>query len=320
MAEKANHHFIPQFYLRGFGTGGEARKAKVFCVDTETSKTFSTLIRNIGSRRHFFRVELEGYDPNHVEDESAKIEGEISSHLSEVIRTESFPSDEHFTSIMLLMANMACRNPRFRGMNEGFHQKIAKMMMQSSLQTKDRWEELESQAKAEGAPLTDDVSYEDLKAFIDSEEYKIEIDQTYLVGMELKMVEPILEQLGSRNWCFVKAPENASYITSDDPVVLQWVDGKPTAYSPGFGLAGTCVMFSLSPTLALLGMFEELPTKLTHGRDQVAAFNTSVAKYATKQLYARDGEFELHTRTEQFVLGRDLVSALARERNRRGQA
>ncbi|UZF95009.1 DUF4238 domain-containing protein [Bosea sp. NBC_00550] len=96
MAEKANHHFIPQFYLRNFSPPGDRRQAKVFCFDQSTRKTFETLVRNVGSRRHFFRIDVEGYDPNHIEDGMAKIEGEISPHLAEAIETKSFPSDAHF--------------------------------------------------------------------------------------------------------------------------------------------------------------------------------------------------------------------------------
>lgn len=317
MAEKANHHFIPQFYLRGFGDGGDARKAKVFCVDTKTGKSFTTLVRNVGSRRHFFRVDLEGYDPNHVEDEMAKIEGEVSAHLADVLVARAFPSDEHFTSIMVLMANIACRNPRLRGINEGFHRQIVQQFMSASLQTKERWESLGRQAKEQCVPLNDDISYEVLKEFVENGGYDIAIDQTYLIGMELNMVEPIIEQLARRNWCFVTAEEGSAFATSDDPVVLDWADGRSGPYSPGFGLENTIVMFPLSSDLALIGMFREIPNRGWHERDQVAALNTSIAKQASKQLYARDGTFELHTRSEQFVKGSDLVAALARERKKR---
>lgn len=73
MATKANHHFIPQFYLRGFAAG-IGRKAKVFTFDSKSKCTFTTLVRNVGSRRHFFRVEAEGVDSNAVEDAMSEFE------------------------------------------------------------------------------------------------------------------------------------------------------------------------------------------------------------------------------------------------------
>jgi hypothetical protein len=89
-------------------------------------------------------------------------------------------------------------------------------------------------------------------------------------------------------------------------------------YSPGFGLQKTIVMFTISPELALIGLFVKQPAQRDHRREQVAALNTSIARYATKQLYARDGLFEIHTRTEPYIRGRDLGAALERQASRRG--
>lgn len=313
MAEKANHHFIPQFYLRNFSVGGDKRKAKVFCYDQSTRKSFETLVRNVGSRRHFFRIDVKGFDPNHIEDGMAEIESEISGHLAEAIAAKGFPSDAHFSSVMLLMANVAVRNPRFRSMNEEFHLKIVNGMMGMMLKDRDRFQDSVKEARENGVPIRDDINYEDMRAFIDRGGYEIAIDRTYLIGLELQAVQPALEQLARRSWSFVSAEPGCTYATSDDPVILDWADGKPRPYSPGFGLQNTIVMFTISPELALVGLFVKQPAQRDHRRDQVAALNTSIARYATKQLYARDGSFELHTRTEPYVRGQDLGGALERQ-------
>jgi hypothetical protein len=316
MSDTVNHHFIPQFYLRGFSDAADKRKAQVFVFDQSTRKSFRTLVRNIGARRNFFRIEAEGFDPNHVEDGMAEIEGEIAPRLAEVVETKSFPSDDHFTSVMLLMGNVAVRNPRFRSMLEDLHIKIASGMMRMSLQDKHRYHDSIRQAREGGAPIRDDISYEDMKAFIDRGNYKIAIDQTYLIGLELDAVPTVVGQLARRNWSFASAPAGSTFTTCDDPVVLAWADGKDRGpYSPGFGLEGTIVMFPLSPELALIGLFTRQPPNRSFRRDQVADINTSMAKNATKQLYSRDGEFELHIRTEPYTRGKDLVAALGRQQN-----
>jgi hypothetical protein len=314
VAEKANHHFIPQFYLRNFSPAGDRRKAKVFCVDQSTRKSFETLVRNVGSRRHFFRINLEGYDPNHVEDAMAEVEGEISHHLADAIETNRFPSDLHFSFVMLLMGNMAVRNPRFRSKIEDLHLKVIKGMMGAMLQDKQRFDDSLRQARADGVPIRDDIKYQDMKDLIARGEYSVMIDQTYLIGLELKLVPTVIEQLARRSWSFISAAPDTTYATCDDPVVLAWADGDDRRpYSPGFGLMGTIVMFPITPGLALIGLFERQPATRDHRRDQVAAMNTSIAKNATKQLYARDGSFELHTRTEPYVQGKDLAASLERQ-------
>lgn len=314
MAEKANHHFIPQFYLRGFSPPGDRRKAQVFVFDKHTKKTFRTLVRNVGSRRHFFRINAEGFDPNHIEDGMAEIETDLAAHLAEVIEANEFPTDAHFSSIMLLMGNVAVRNPRFRSMLEDIHTRIVGGMMHMLLQDKNRFDDSVRQARESGVPIRGDMNYEDIKAFIDMKEYKIVIDHTYLVGLELSSVPTVVEQLARRNWCFVSAVKGSTFATCEDPVVLSWVDGNDMRpFSPGFGLVNTIVMFPLTPELALVGMFKKMPDQRIYERDQVAAFNTSIAKNATKQLYRADGMFELHFRTEPFVRAKDLGAAFARQ-------
>ncbi|MBY3258831.1 DUF4238 domain-containing protein [Rhizobium laguerreae] len=317
MAEKANHHFIPQLYLRNFSAGRDRRKAKVFCFDQSTNKTFETLVRNVGSRRHFFRINVEGLDPNHVEDGMAEIEGEIAPLLEEVIATRSFLSHKHFSAVMTLIGNVAVRNPRFRSMLEDLHVKMANGMMRAVLQDKERFRDSIKQARDNGAPIRDDISYEDMKSFIDRGEFNIAIDQTYLINLELDAVPTCVEQLARRVWSFASAPAGSTFATCDDPVILAWADGENRGpYSPGFGLPNTVVLFPIAPELALVGLFAKQPANREFRRDQVTELNTSVAKNTAKQIYARDGEFELHTRSEPYTRGKDLPSALGRQRAR----
>lgn len=77
-----------------------------------------------------------------------------------------------------------------------------------------------------------------MKSFIERGEYKIAIDQTYLVGLELDAVPTVVEQLARRSWAFALAPASSTFTPCDDPVVLSWADGKDRGpYSPGFGVA-----------------------------------------------------------------------------------
>ncbi|MCA0057321.1 DUF4238 domain-containing protein [Mesorhizobium sp. B261B1A] len=320
MSNTVNHHFIPQFYLRGFSDAVDRRKSQVFVFDQSTKRSFRTLVRNIGARRNFFRIDVEGFDPNHVEDGMAEIEGEIAPLLEEVIATKSFPSDAHFSSIMMLMGNVAVRNPRFRSMIEDLHVKVANGMIRTTVKDKDRYHDSIREAREKGAPIRDDISYEDMKEFVERGEYNIAIDQTYLIGLELDSVPTVVEQLASRSWSFASAPPATTFITCDDPVVLAWADGQDRGlYSPGFGVLGTIVMFPIAPELALIGLFVKQPPNRSFRRDQVADMNTSIAKNSTKQLYARDGEFEINTRSGLYTRGKDLPTALARQANARVQ-
>ena len=70
----------------------------------------------------------------------------------------------------------------------------------------------------------------------------------------------------------------------------------------------------------MIGLFVKQTPKRAFRRDQVADMNTSMAKNAATQLYARDGEFELHTRMEPYTRGKDLAAALGRQAKAKGQS
>ncbi len=119
MGAKANHHFVPQFYLRCFAVG-VGRKARVFVFDSQSKTTFRTLVRNVGSKRYFNRIEADGVDPNALEDSLAEIESLFAGHLSDVIAAKAFPTPDHFNSMMNLMATLSVRNPRLRAQLENW--------------------------------------------------------------------------------------------------------------------------------------------------------------------------------------------------------
>lgn len=246
----------------------------------------------------------------------SEIEAQFAVHLSEVIEAKAFPTPEHFNSVMNILANISVRNPRLRGLTEGFHKGIVERISSIILSSKDAWESQSQKMRDDGYPIKDDVSYEEMKEFLESEQYEIIIDQTYLIGMEFNMIDPVLECSARRNWCFVSAPEGCQYICSDDPVVLSWIDeSNKGPYPPGHGLKATMVFFPLCSDLMLVGTFEELPEKMNHAPYQVVATYTHIARYSTKQIYARDGSFLINLRDRENVKGEDLPKLFDKKRS-----
>ena len=237
----------------------------------------------------------------------AEIESRLSKHLLEVTEARSFPSSEHFESIMHLMAQLSVRNPRFRGVNEKFHAEVAERIMGMTLSSEKIWRSQIRQLREAGYAVNDSLTYEEMRSFHERKQYKIIVDQTHLIGLELRSVEPVVERLAQRNWCFVSAPEGMQYITSDEPVALTWKDRRQAGHlSPGHGLSGTLICFSLNSNLMLIGAFEDLPAQLIHLPDQVVATNTHLARYSTSQIFAMNGSFQLIVDGRGIVRGDEL--------------
>lgn len=282
----------------------------MFAFDSETKKAFITRVRNVGSKRHFNRIEVDGVDPNALEDITAEAEAVFAEHLTDVIASRSFPTHDHFNSIMNLIANLSVRNPRLRSNMEGFEQDICKAIMDVSLSSEEIWKSQIEQMREAGYPVKEDITYEDMRRFHESKAYDIVIDQTHLIGMEVSMIDPVLDCCARRNWCFVTALEGSQYITSDDPVALIWQDRDGHGpYSPGHGLEKTIIFFPLCSELLLMGKFEASPKEMVHLPEQVVTTNTIIARHSTKQIYARDDTFVLNLKDRSNVRGSELVNA-----------
>ena len=120
MAQKANHHVVPQFYLRSFATG-IGRKARITAFDHRTGKRIVASVRNVAALRHFNRIkDKDGQETNALEDAMSEIEGEWAPLFREVVDAGSFPSSNHREAILTLVATLSIQSGRFRQTSEDF--------------------------------------------------------------------------------------------------------------------------------------------------------------------------------------------------------
>jgi hypothetical protein len=195
---------------------------------------------------------------------------------------------------------------------EGFHQGIVEKIMNISLSSEKIWRSQLHRMKEAGLPTKDHITYEEMKDFHESKEYDILVDQTFLIQQEIQMIDPVLQCSARRNWCFASAPTNWQYITSDDPIVLSWInDEVKRPWPPGHGATGTIVISTLSPDLALIGTHEDIPRNVAHTPEQVVGVNTSVARYSSQQIYAKNGTFVVHLQNRMNVRGGELAQCLS---------
>lgn len=294
MSDPKNHHYVPKMYLKNFATG-EGRKASLVAIELESGKLFKPRLRRIASETDFNRIDIDGEDPYAVEKALSEVESEISPALEEVIAARRFPSDEHRNLVLNLMAMLAVRNPRVRSTFGKFIGDLADKKTSLMLHSREQWESMKEQAGKGSVEETSDVDYEDVKEAFQSGKIKAQASKNYLVRLDLDMVEPVLKALNLRKWSFLTALEGNQFVTSDDPVVLDFSDGRERTLmnSPGFGVGGTYVFFALSPDLALYGPLDapDLPTELE--ARAVARVNAMTMRYAWRHVLAKSEDFML---------------------------
>jgi len=286
-----NHHFLSQFYLKGFTKNG-SKHSKLVAVDLIDSKAFETTPRNVGAERDFNYIEGLPYDA--VENSLARFEGTVAKSIGKIGAAGNLRDQDALIDVLNLLCLFAIRNPRLRDNVRQFQESVARQILDMSLATRERWEsQVRQMIKAGVWDAPPIVPYEQLKKDNDDGGYRITVPRARLIQMEFKVFDSVLPHLVGRNWTLcIASTGSGGFITSDHPVCLMWSDGSPsTSNRPvGYGLTGTTVVFPLTSELLMVGIFDGAGGRRALTPLQVATFNGIVAHHVERQVYASNSQ------------------------------
>lgn len=288
-----NHHFVPQFYLKGFAKL-RSKDAQLTAFGLDTGKRFETKPRNVAAKRDYNRVDIEGVDPNFVETEMAKIEGDLDSAFKRVIDAASIDDEDDLSWLLLLVSRLAVSSPAFRDQREKFMEDVAKKMMQMMLQTGETWDSVQS-GMPENIRAKPTVPYAKMKESIDTGAIYPVVNQDVLIQHEVKLWAEMMPAIEARKWTLMVSNNGiGNFATSDRPVSLRWDDKEMNGrvHGVGLGMKKTTLIFPVSRHLALSGSFEYENGHVPASKELVAQVNLRTLLGADKQLYA-PGDFPI---------------------------
>ncbi len=308
-----HHHYLSQCYLKGF-TKGKAKKSKLTVIDFKERKRFETIPRNVGGIRDFNRIDIEGVDPNAIESALSEFEGQAASALKKLEETLDF-SGKTQDLILNLIALIGVRSPERREHIRQFEAEVIERIMGLSLESKERWGAQEAKRKEKDPGYVSNITYEELREFFDSKEYKITLTTEHHIRNEMIMIEAILPCLYGRNWVLVRSTkETGPFVTTDNPVSLTWNEPEkiPPFYraSPGFGMSDTQVYFPVSQDIALIGEFDRENKILEASPMLVAVLNTKMLHNTYKQIYSPKIGFHFLSNNGEILDGIKILSEI----------
>lgn len=285
-----NHHFVPQFYLKGFAKP-RSKAGKLFVCDLKEGRRFQTKPRNVAARRDFNRLEGAHFDPNIVESQLGAIEGELDQAFRRIIAARSTSSRADFSAVLALVARLFIAHPQFRDQRDRFMSDVAKKMMLSMVASPERWNDLTAQAQADGIIIDQPLDYAEMKVAVEEGRIVPRANKDILMAQEFDLWPTLLPLLERRNWTlFVSSPTAGDFATSDRPCTLRWSEPGTDfgIYGPGLGLKGTSVIFPISRHLAIDGRFEGGGGVLPATSELVAAVNVATLTSAMRQVYSAE--------------------------------
>jgi len=286
------HHFVSQCYLRSFAVKRK-KTYQTTVFDARVRRTYPTNIENIAAERDFNTVDAEGHRPDALETGLSMFEAELAPAIERVKAAGRFEHEEDRALILNFMCLLSMRNPRQREAVHGFQERVMKQVMSLLIATPQRWESHMKKATAAGYLIKNNVSYYEMKRFVEDDQYAILTPTNYHIKLEMHLFDKVLPLFFERRWTMLHASERSGgFVTSDHPVCLMWSSPQRQGkLPPGHGLKGTQVLFPLSPRFALLGGFDGIETVLNVSDEHVAGINSAVVAHAQWQVYARDAHF-----------------------------
>lgn len=283
------HHYVPKFYLRGFACE-PAQTPQIYGFDTQAGNRFRTATTNVALERDFNTVA--GEQPDYVEGVLAEHETKFDKALRATLEAEAI-IDPHFEEVLGLLALLAVRHPRGRKTMDNLISQIADHIFEIIGSSEERYNAQIAAAFPEGQKTSSGVpiSFEQFKT-ADPKDYITSFTTDAHIQREFEMVEHLLPLIGSREWSMISAePGAGTFITSDQPVVLEWNDPENKRMPPGHGVNETSVFFPLSPTLLITGVFGELDVPNVADRRLISLFNSMQIRNHRQQLYSSTPEF-----------------------------
>jgi hypothetical protein len=110
--EARKHHYISQFYLKGFGKSG-SKKPPITVTTLHDKKYFTTTSNNLASVRDFNRINVPDLRADYVETALSEFEYKAANAIREIHTTKKFEG-ENRTLVLQLIAMFHSRNPTQR--------------------------------------------------------------------------------------------------------------------------------------------------------------------------------------------------------------
>ena len=285
MSTARRHHYISQGYLAAFTDTG-TKDGHFLVMEVESGNCFSTSPKNVGVARDFNRIDADGQPIDALESALASFEGEAIDVIRKVLAIRTFPDAADFNVILNLVGLIAVRNPRGRDTFNQARERTSHMIGDLLVSDSRIFESHVSRATDAGYISDTNVSFDELKQFVEERRYTIEFHPQGNSRIEFEAFDKLLPILGQRTWSlFLTPPAGPEFICSDHPVTLVWKGGRGGPI--GFGLRQTEVFVPLGREVGLYGTFEDpLPPIVSLRSEAIAAMNTRSAKSAKRHVFS----------------------------------
>jgi hypothetical protein len=285
------HHYLPQFYLRGFSNKGFGdKKGRVRTLDFIGQKCFTTSPKDVANIADYYTIQTPDGEGSVVveKDLLARIDTESARIIGKIEKTHDLPTGDDWMKLCLFVASLQVRTPLFRQQNH----ELAQHMVDVLAPGKDG--DLEGVNPPE--PSSGSVTFSDLKHLIQDENLEVAIPRTENVVSMVKMIPQIAAIASQMTPYIFGATENGRFITGHAPIhKFDSNDDRRQSRLMGVGWATPEVNITVPLTqnccLVLAWGDQKLPQPTPANNSAVAGCNSSQFSICSQFAFAPDANF-----------------------------
>jgi hypothetical protein len=248
MGKKKRHHYIPQFYLRGFIDPANEPYLWVYEKRSPAIKSVSARDAGLEKGYHSFTNSKGQRDTESIENIFQRIE-DSTARVFEGIKNREPLSEEERHTLATFLSLMLTRVPNYRRNVENTMGDLLKQIAMMDASNID-WlrENMKTYEQVTGESLG--MSPEEFQKTILEGDYELSTSPTFsLQMMSIDLSEAFLD----KTWFYLKATDRVKFLTSDNPLSYHDPTRKRGSYWPeGLADENTEVTFPISKELALV--------------------------------------------------------------------
>ena len=274
MSQPRKHHFLPQFYLRGFSSDGQSLNQ----IWKRINRSVGCRIKDVAAIRDFHELDYDdAEDPLAIERELAAIEGQMATDVQRLL-SEGISNAQALAKTIEFVALQRMRVPAVK--------RYIEQSLAATIKTEARILERQGRLPPPPEGLEDALKFENLSITISNW-------KCLQLMFEMGTNPEVIEIMGSMRACLYRAPAG-SFVTCDQPVTLYSAD--PSPYGTGPASRDVEISIPLSSSALLLLTHDDttdMERKAT--LEEITEFNRRTFVMADEYVYTGSDPVEVAT-------------------------
>jgi hypothetical protein len=211
------HHYLPQFYLRGFGDEEE----RLWVFDRETVSLRHQGTANIALEKDFYTVTTsDGQRSDQIEKVLSPVEGDSKRIIDRLDGRVSALEAEDRSILALFMGLMRNRTPAFDKDQSDFTEQFLRWRYKAGHPNAEAVAEGFREYEAATGESMSGVSPDDVFNTIREDQFEIKNPRQNNIKLMLDLALPMAQALIGLNWNVVWTPKEFSFVTCDNPLTV----------------------------------------------------------------------------------------------------